>query len=278
MSVVFFDNTMRSINLRIASCMAPNADDTCRAIAAYLARKLGVLTEFVDGISWRERERQFDAGEIQLCWLCGLPYVWKADTPPPAIELVAAPVMAAARYAALPRYFSDVVVHAQSRYQSFDELRGASWAYNEPNSHSGYNVVRHHLQRLGEVDGYFGDAIESGAHQMSLRMVVNRQIDATAIDSTVLENELARFPEMKGEVRVIGTLGPSPMPPWVMRSNLPQGLKAALRDAFLNMHRDDAGLAVLQSWRMARFDLVEDVAYDPIRRMAADAQGVRLAA
>lgn len=264
--------------LRIASCMAPNADDTCRAIAAYLARKLGQRTEFVDGISWRERERRFDANEIQLCWLCGLPYVWKADALPPAIELVAAPVMAAPRYAGMPRYFSDVVVHAQSRYQSFDELRGASWAYNEANSHSGYNVVRHHLNRLGERGGYFGAAVESGAHQVSLRMIINRDIDAAAIDSTVLENELARTPGLQDDIRVIGTLGPSPMPPWVMRASLPQALKQSLRKTFLQMHREPGGLEILQAWGMARFDPVDDVAYDPIRQMAADAHGVRLAA
>ena len=258
--------------------MAPNADATCRAIAAYVGRKLGLRTEFVEDISWRERERLFDAGEIQLCWLCGLPYVWKADTPPSAIALLAAPVMAAPRYAGKPHYFSDVVVHAQSGYQSFDELRGASWAYNEANSHSGYNVVRYHLKRLGANEGYFGDAVESGAHQVSLRMIVNREIDAAAIDSTVLENELARMPELKHEIRVINILGPSPMPPWVMRANLPQSLQQALKVTFLQMHLDDEGMGVLQSWGMARFDPVDDVAYDPIRQMAAEAVNVRLTA
>lgn len=264
------------MRLRIASCMAPNADDTCRAIAAYMAGKLGVHAEFVDDISWRERERQFDEGAIQLCWLCGLPYVWKADALNSAIELVAAPVMAASRYEGKPRYFSDVVVHALSRYQSFDELRGASWAYNEPNSHSGYNVVRHHLRHLGASNGYFGNTVESGAHQSSLRMVINREIDATAIDSTVLEYELACAPELRREIRVIDTLGPSPMPPWVMCANLPRTLKDALRETFLQMHCDDEGQAILRTWGIARLDRIDDAAYDPIRRMAADASNVRL--
>jgi phosphonate transport system substrate-binding protein len=257
--------------------MAPNADDTCRAIAGYLARALAVRTEFVEGVPWRECESQFDAGDIQLCWLCGLPYVHKADSAPSPIALVAAPVMAAPRYADMPRYFSDVVVHAQSRYQSFDELRGTTWAYNEPNSHSGFNVLRQHLKRLGASGGYFGNAVESGAHQMSLRMIVHREIDATAIDSTVLENELARAPHLAAEIRVIDTLGPSPMPPWVMRASLPQAFQQQLRAAFLSMHDDDEGRAILQSWGIARFEAVDDAAYDPIRRMFADAGGVQLA-
>jgi phosphonate transport system substrate-binding protein len=258
--------------------MAPNADDTCRAITRYVERKLGIATEFVADVSWRERERQFDAGEIQLCWLCGLPYVWKADHPASAIELVAAPVMAAPRYGGRPVYFSDVVVHSSSRFATFDDLRGASWAYNEPNSHSGHNVVLHHLSQLGETGGYFSNAVESGAHQVSLAMIVDGTIDAAAIDSTVLEVELERAPPYRKSIRVIGTIGPSPIPPWVMRRDLPSALKHALRQVFLQMADDGEGRKILNSWGIARFDPVDDVAYDAIRMMSLDAKNVRLSA
>jgi phosphonate transport system substrate-binding protein len=258
--------------------MAPNADDTCRAVAGYLERGLGMPVAFVDDIPWREREAQLDSGDIQLCWLCGLPYIWKADAPVAEIELLAAPVMAAVRYGNQPVYFSDVVVNVASRYTSFADLWGASWAYNEPASHSGYNVVRHHLALMGETRGYFGEAVESGAHQLSLRMIAEGVVDASAIDSTVLEAELARTPELKGVVRVIDTLGPSPMPPWVMRRDLPVALKQSLRDLFLGMSDDAEGKALLQTWDIARFDPAEDAAYDPIRTMFFDALDVRLSA
>lgn len=269
---------MNPTELRIASCMAPNADDTCRAITRYLERKLGIATEFVDGIPWRERERQFDAGKIQLCWLCGLPYVRKADRPARGIELLATPVMAAARYGGQPVYFSDVVVRKQSRFGSFDDLRGASWAYNEPDSHSGYNIVRHHLRRLGKTGGYFGGIVESGAHQVSLKMIVDGEIDASAIDSTVLEAEFARVPHLRSAIRIIDTLGPSPMPPWVMRKNLPAALKQSLRAVFLGMEDDFEGRDILRTWGMTRFVAVNDATYDPIRLMSADASYVRLSA
>ncbi len=258
--------------------MAPNVDDTCRAMTRYLGIKLGMPAQFVNEISWREREQQFDAGEIQLCWLCGLPYVWKADSPAPEIELVAAPVMAAGRYGNQPVYFSDIVVNAGSRYASFGDLRGASWAYNEPNSHSGYNVVRHHLARLGETNGYFGEVVESGGHQVSLRMIVDGAIAASAIDSTVLEAEFASTPRLRGFLRVIETLGPSPMPPWVMRRDLPVALKQSMRELFLGMNNDAEGVEILQTWGIARFDPVDDATYDPIRTMSSHAACVRLSA
>jgi phosphonate transport system substrate-binding protein len=258
--------------------MAPNADDTCRAIAQYLECKLGIRAEFVGDIPWRERECQFDAGDIQLCWLCGLPYVWKAVSLVPAIDLVAAPVMAAVRYGGRPVYFSDVVVHQRSRFGSFDDLRGASWAYNEPNSHSGFNVVRHRLSQLGETEGYFGEAVESGAHQISLRMIIEGEVDASAIDSTVLEAELERAPYLRDDIRIIDTMGPSPMPPWVMRGDLPVAFKQSLRKVFLDMGEDADGRKILSTWGMARFDPVDDAAYDSIRLMSSAAETVRLSA
>jgi phosphonate transport system substrate-binding protein len=264
--------------LRVASCMAPNADDTCREITCHLGRWLGVRTEYIDHISWQERERLLDAGEIHLCWLCGLPYVWKADRASPLIELVAAPVMMNARYGDQAVYYSDVVVHRQSRFHVFGDLRGTRWAYNEPCSHSGYNVVLDHLHGLGETEGYFGNAVESGAHQISLNMIVDGEVDASAIDSTVLEAQLNRFPNLCGQIRVIDTLGPSPMPPWVMLRRLPDELKCRIRNFFMDMACNAEGRKILETWGIARFAATEDEGYDLIRRMARNTERVRLSA
>jgi phosphonate transport system substrate-binding protein len=263
--------------LRITSCMADNAEATCRAITLYLGGRLGITTEFVDCIPWQERERQLDAGLIHVCWICGLPYVWKADADSSVVEASVAPVMAAPRYAGAPVYYSDIVVRRDSAHRDFADLRGASLAYNEPNSHSGFNVLRHHLATLGETGGYFSRAVESGAHQRSLHMIVNAEIDASAIDSTVLEAELARAPRLQQEIRVIGTLGPSPMPPWVMQKTLAPELRAGIRDTLLTMHADPAGARILAQWGIAGFAAVDDAAYDPIRNMAKQADGIRLA-
>ena len=262
--------------LKMTSCMAENADPTCRAIVQYVGSKVGIKTEFVVDMPWEEREALFDAGEIDVCWICGLPYVWKVDAGRPDIELCAVPVMRLARYGNAPVYFSDVVVRRDSSFKSFEDLRGATWAFNERNSHSGYNVVRHHLASLGETGAYFSRAVESGAHQQSLRMILAGEIDASAIDSTVLEAELRHNPSIGAQIRIIGTLGPSPMPPWVMHRNLPQALRAAVKAALLGMHDDPDGRAILGGWGISHFVPAEHAHYRPIQDMARDAEAVAL--
>jgi hypothetical protein len=109
----------RMESLRVTSCMAENADFICRQITRYIAGRLKIAAEFINDIPWQERERLLDAGQIHVCWICGLPYVWKADRPVARIELLVAPVMSAERYRNSPIYFSDVVVHRDSDFETF---------------------------------------------------------------------------------------------------------------------------------------------------------------
>ena len=261
-------------SLRVTSIQSPNADFTCQHIAQYLGSRLGLPVEFVNDIPWPEREERLDAGDIHLGWICGWPYVKKVDQQPASLELVAAPVMQHPRYRQRPIYFSDVVVHQASKYHRFADLRGAVWAYNEPHSHSGYNLTCYHLTRLGESRGYFGRVVEAGSHLKALEMVLARQIDATAVDSTVLELELAARPALETELRLIDTLGPSPIPPWVATRNIAPELRPAIRRLFWQMHEQPEGRAILRQGQIMKMVRVEDGDYDPIRDMARLARQV----
>ncbi len=256
--------------------MAENTEDFCRAIVDYLQLKLDVPAEYVTGIPWQEREALFDRGEIQVLWLCGLPYVHKADLAESGMELLAVPIPVGERYESRPVYFSDVVVRRNSTCQTFRDLRGRTWAYNEPRSHSGFNVVRAHLFKLGELDGFFADAVETGAHSKSLQMVLTGAVDGAAIDSTVLEWLGSQRNDLAGEIRVIDTLGPSPIPPWVISRQVAASQRRALRQLLAEMHLDSVGRAILADGRLLRFTAADDHDYDPIRAMAHKADRVSL--
>jgi phosphonate transport system substrate-binding protein len=252
--------------------MAENTDLVVLALAHYITEQTGIPTNYIDDIPWQERGRLLDKGEIDLAWICSLPYVFREEQIAADIELLAAPVMQGDRYQNRPIYFSDVVVHGDSRFQSFSDLRGASWAYNEPGSHSGYNLVRYHLASLGEKSAYFGKVIESGAHITSLQMILARQVDASAIDSIVLGLEMQRRPALNAAIRVIESLGPSPIPPLVILRSLPQETRKALRELLLQMHEDTHGRAILANLQIAKFVYVEDNDYDVICDMAQKAK------
>ena len=154
-----------------------------------------------------------------------------------------------------------------SSFRFFEDLRGRTWADNEPGSHSGYNLIRYHLAMEGLGASYFGRVVESGSHQSSLRMVLDRTIDAAAIDSTVLDMEFNRDPSVIERLRTITVLGPSPAPPWVVHGSVPGGVLRALRQEFLSMDKDPRGRQILEEAGMLRFAEVSDHEYHPIREM-----------
>ena len=96
---------------------------------------MGTPVEYVGNLPWQERERMFDAGDIDICWICGQPYIDKYSAFPDRFQLIAAPVMKGERYGGRAVYFSDVVVRDESNYVRFEDLRGCTWTYNEPQSH-----------------------------------------------------------------------------------------------------------------------------------------------
>ena len=259
------------VEITLATCQAGNTVPISRALADYLSACLARPVRFLDGADWRDAYAAIAAGRIDVGWICGRPYVDLLAAGAP-LALLAAPVMAGARYEGRPVYFSDVVVRRDSRFHSFADLRGASWAYNEPGSQSGYHVTRAHLARLGETGRYFGRAVASGGHARSLQMVLAGEIDASAIDSTVLEWAVARDPALAERLRVIATLGPSPIPPLVVAGERGLALRDPLRAALLALPETAEGRVILALGDLARFVAVEDGDYDAIREMKAAAQ------
>ncbi|MCB9104138.1 MAG: PhnD/SsuA/transferrin family substrate-binding protein [Anaerolineales bacterium] len=262
--------------IKLTSFQASNADPVCRAIVDHIAQQLDIQIMFVNDISYSERHRQFDAGEISGGWICGLPYVQKVDTQQAKLDLLGAPVMQKPRYRNQPVYYSDVVVHRESSFYTFADLQGASWAFNEVGSQSGYNITRYHLANLGFTSGYFSQAIPSGAHQTSLNMVLDKKVDASAIDSTVLETEVILHPEISRDLRIVERLGPSPMPPWVISKAVHEDIRDAIKETILSMHLIPIGQAILAGGQIKRIAQVYDQDYDLIRQMTQVAASVTL--
>jgi len=257
--------------LRVVSLLAQNARPLYERITHYLAASLAAPAELLGG-TLPERRQRLDEGKADVAFLCGWPYALRHDRPEPQVELLCAPVMTGLRYGGRPVYFTDVIVRHDHPARSIADLRGAVWSYNDTGSHSGYNVMRHHLLQLGETRGYFGRVVDAGTHQGSIQMVLDGRIDASGIDSTVLETEIAGRPEIAAGLRTIASLGPSPIPPVVVARHVEPSLAARVRDVFLGMAADPAGHAILAAGRVATFVPMQDADYDPIREMARRAE------
>ena len=250
--------------LRFATFLAPNMLPVYRFLTDRIGQRLGRSVELVVGSSFD----QFQPGEADLGVICGLPYVWLADRHPAPVEPLAAPVLAGDRYGSRPVYYSDVIVGRDSPITCLEELRGCSWAYNEPASHSGHSVTLYALVRMGARPGFFGRVVEAGYHQRAIRLVAAGAVDAAAIDSQVLAVEVRDHPDL-ASLRVVGSFGPSTIQPVVAASRLPRRLKDQIRNLLVELGDDSTARTALDHGLIDRFTVVDDGAYGDIRAMLA---------
>jgi phosphonate transport system substrate-binding protein len=249
--------------LRFATFLAPNMLPVYRFLTDQIANRLGRPVELVVGSSFD----QFQSGQVDLGVICGLPYVWLAAYRPAPVEPLAAPVLAGDRYSGRPIYYSDVIVHRDSPITCPEELRGCSWAYNEPASHSGHTITLYSLVRMGAGPGFFARVVEAGFHQRAIRLVAHAVVDAAAIDSQVLAIELRDHPELADRLRVVGTFGPSTIQPVVAASHLPDRLRDEVQQLMVELADHPSARPTLAYGQIERFAVVDDAAYDDIRTM-----------
>jgi phosphonate transport system substrate-binding protein len=258
--------------LRFATFLAPSMERVYGWIAGAVAARVGTSAELHVGRDYGE----LADGRADVAFLCGLPYVHLADVANPTVVVLAAPILSGDRYGGRPIYFSDVIVGANSGFASLADLRGSTWAYNEPDSQSGFGVVRAHLAGLGETAGFFGRVVEAGFHDTAIRLVAEGAVDAAAIDSQVLAIALRDEPGLARRLRVVAQLGPSTIQPVVAASRLPTDLRADLRQALVGLGAEPGAREALAAGLLSGFIPIADRDYDDIRAMErrADAAGL----
>jgi phosphonate transport system substrate-binding protein len=256
--------------IRFASYLSPNMYPTYEYIARYIGEKVGWPTTLTVGRSFEE----FASGQVDVGFICGLPYVHLADSPTCPVELLAAPVLQGERYQCKPIYFSDVIVRSDSPYTLFDDLQGCVWAYNQRTSHSGCNLVCYSLLERGKSPHYFGKTVETGSHRRSVQLLLEGQVDGTAVDSHMLDVFLTQHSDIAKKLRIVDMLGPSSIPPMVVSKSLDIDLKCRMREALISMHLDPEAAKGLRQGLIERFVVVADDDYDDLRTMFARVQAV----
>ncbi len=250
-------------DLRFGTFLAPNLLRLYQAIADEVGASLGLSTE----LAVEDDYESCIADVNDVCFVCSLPYVYFERQGLSPAEPIAAPVLRGSRYSGRPIYFSDVIVSSDSGIRSFSELRGRTWAYNEPLSQSGYGITRYHLCRLGETNGFFGEVIEAGFHETAIRMVIEGAVDAAAIDSQVLAVAMRDDPKLSDSVRVIDSLGPSTIQPVAVSKRYDEEFRQQVRAVLLDLHRRPAFREFLERGMIERFVPVGPRDYDDIRDM-----------
>lgn len=251
-------------------------------MADYISEKMKVPVALVSGTSYEESDMLLKRSIVQVGFICGFPYIRNED-----YQLIAVPVMAienrqfedAPSYRDVPgKYFSYTIVRKDSPITDWEGLRGKSYVYNDQSSNSGYNMPRFKLIQLGEKrwEDYFSSVRVSGSHEESIRMVSRGEVDASSVDSLVLDYDRHYGDLDARNVRIIEVLFKegAGAPPVVANRSLSPELQQRLQQVLTRMHEDPEGRALLSKALIKRFAPPDDGNYDDIRAMDDRAQQV----
>jgi phosphonate transport system substrate-binding protein len=175
-------------------------------------------------------------------------------------------------------YRSSLIVHAESDLFSPEDIAGKTFAFNDPNSTSGYLVpMTFFLMEMGiEPKEYFSKLTFSGSHEASILAVVHKKVDVASTNVPDVQQMVREGKVPRGAVRVIWVSKLIPNDPIVVRKDLPESLKQAMQQALVTMQtRHPEAFAEGGAW-IGRFVKVDDATYQIIRDLNETAK--RLAA
>jgi len=109
-------------------------------------------------------------------------------------------------------YHSVVIVQAADPARDLEDLAGSELAWTDPDSLTGYRVLRAHLRSQGiDPDQYFGRATFTHSHERSVDAVRRGIVRAAAVDEEILAEV-----EYLEELRVVWMSEAYPSPPFLV--------------------------------------------------------------
>lgn len=233
-----------------------------QSLGDYLGRRLGKKVTIVQRQTYRQIMDLLAAGQIDVAWICGLPYVRNMDW----LELVAVPRNGFNQ--GRPMYRSLVIVAADSEFKSFQDLRDRVYAFADPDSNSGHLVPRFMLANQGsDPDNFFRVYMFTNSHRNVVRAVSQGVADGGSVDSYVLRMMQIAEPDLAGKVRIIERSDEYAFPPIVARKSLDQADIRKIRKILLNMEMDAEGRPILDQLHINGFERGDPEMYRPIAVM-----------
>lgn len=262
------------ITLRAATYLSPSIPvEYFEMILQYLEHKLGIHTTLLYESRWegprQDREDPFLSGYLDLAWMSSTVYLRMLKDSSPIELLPISSVHEHIRNSDRPGYYSDVIMHKDlsEKVKDFIDLRGCKWAYNCPESLSGHVITLSKMKEIGENASFFGNVLYSGSHLDSIKMVINKKVDAAAVDANCLALFLERNSHVADEIKVLTSWGPLPPYPFVVNSKLDESVKSDIMKCLLNMHQDHEGLKRLGEFHVRKFAPISADVYDKEQAM-----------
>ena len=232
-------------------------------ILAQLEKDLGVKVKPVTATDYRGTIEALKFKKAELGHLGPKSYVEASNNNYANVEPVAQLQLANGSLG----YRSCLIVHADSDIFSPEDMAGKTFAFNDPNSTSGYLVPSaFFMMELGvDPKKHFSKVTFSGSHEASILAVAAKKVEIASTNLPDLQQLTRENKVARGALRVIWVSKLIPNDPIVVRKDLPASLKSAIQESLTTMRaRNPETFKEIGAW-LGNFVPADDAKYQVIR-------------
>jgi phosphonate transport system substrate-binding protein len=175
-------------------------------------------------------------------------------------------------------YTSRIFVKKDSGIKALEDLRGKTIAFVDPASASGYiypmvMLIQRGLVKNRDPKTFFREVVFSGAHDASMRALLNGHVDAIAAFDMAREQYL-KEPTERERITFVAETPPIPEAGIAARSGLDGAVFARVREALYKIRAPEHGPMLKRLYEIDGFGPADDREYDAVRA-AVDLLGYR---
>ena len=166
-------------------------------------------------------------------------------------------------------YRSCLIVHSDSDVFGPEDMAGKTFAFNDPNSTSGYLVPSTFFMTEMGVDPkkYFSKVTFSGSHEASILAVAHKKVEVASTNLPDLQQLTRENKVPRGGLRVVWVSRLIPNDPIVVRRDLPASLRSAIQESLVSMRDRNADVfKEIGAW-LGGFVPADDSKYQVIREL-----------
>lgn len=250
------DTTKESIGVIVAAMISPKETFSYyKELFDYISRKANITLRFEQRKTFAEANELLAKQQVDIGFICSGAYIRNKEN----CNLLVVPV-----FKGRPYYQAYIITNKKSSINTFNDLKGKSFAFTDPLSNTGKFYPEKRINQLYHRHSadFFSKTTYTHSHDASIQLVSKGLVDGASVDGLIYEYLLFNSPERVKNIKIIEKSELFGSPPVVTSTGIDKNLKIKLREILLKMHTDSVGKKILNKLMIDRFEMPSDSIYN----------------
>jgi phosphonate transport system substrate-binding protein len=245
----------------------PNAASMHTTLRDHLSKELGIEVKEFEGGSYAVGIEALASGKLDVMLASPMSY-YQAN------QLAGAELLVTPQVEGFEYYTAFITKKDNEEINNMEDLKGKNFAFVNAASSSGYLYPKGTLVQEFNLDpdsveqsGYFFENVTfSESHPNSVMGVMMGDFDAAAVAIGQMDSMIEAGTIKEDDFKIVGQTQDIPDASYIVRGDLPEDFKNALKDAFVSFE-DEKYFEAVHNDPKARFVATEQDYYDPTIEM-----------